>query len=86
MANIWRKPFDSEQKACPPGEVQIDSAQCKGCGYCVIFCPKKCLSLSVKFNKAGHHPAELSKKEPCSACGTCYIMCPDVAITLNSKL
>ena len=64
-------------------KLKVDTELCKGCGLCVMYCPRKCLNLSTKFNSAGHHPVELVNEEACSSCGNCYIMCPDYAITIE---
>jgi 2-oxoglutarate ferredoxin oxidoreductase subunit delta len=61
-------------------KVNINHDRCKGCGLCVNICPKKTLSLSKEFNKAGYHWAFLEKENDCIGCGFCYQMCPDVCI------
>lgn len=57
---------------------------CKGCGLCVLACPKKILSLSkTRLNKKGHAPVELTKPEACVGCASCALMCPDCVITVE---
>lgn len=63
-------------------KVVIDTNLCKGCGLCVNFCPKKCLSISKELNAKGFYPAMQADEEGCTACGICYMMCPDAAITV----
>lgn len=63
--------------------VIIDFERCKGCELCVYYCPKKCIVLSKKFNRAGHHLVEIIKSEDCNSCGICYIICPEYAITIK---
>jgi 2-oxoglutarate ferredoxin oxidoreductase subunit delta len=43
-------------------------------------CPKKCISFSKQFNKAGYCWAVLEKEGTCIGCGFCYMVCPDVCI------
>ena len=57
---------------------------CKGCGLCVLACPKKSLSLSkTRLNRKGHAPVELTKPEACVGCASCALMCPDCVITVE---
>ena len=44
------------------GVVYIDWDRCKGCGFCVEFCPPKALALSEAFNPHGYHPPHLVKE------------------------
>lgn len=58
--------------------------RCKGCGFCVEFCPKDALALSTDcFNAKGYAFAELTQPEQCVGCGTCTLYCPDFAIYLT---
>jgi len=43
---LWRTPFDQAEKATKPGKVLINKERCKGCGYCVEFCPRGALMMS----------------------------------------
>ena len=57
---------------------------CKGCGLCVLACPKKILSLSkTRLNRKGHAPVEQTKPEACVGCASCALMCPDCVITVE---
>ena len=63
------------------GEIVIDEDTCLGCGYCELFCPKKCIEISQeKFNPLGYPLAVFRRPEECNACGSCVIMCPQFAI------
>jgi 2-oxoglutarate ferredoxin oxidoreductase subunit delta len=62
------------------GHVTITIARCKGCGYCVEFCPTKVLALSSAFNIKGYHPPYVARPEKCSGCDLCGMYCPDFAI------
>ena len=63
---------------------RIDSDRCKGCGLCVMVCPKDVLALSDNLNVKGYHPAYQAHPENCIHCALCCRMCPDVAITIDS--
>lgn len=57
---------------------------CKGCGLCVMSCPKKILALSkTKLNRKGHAPVECIDENSCIGCASCAVMCPDCVITVE---
>ncbi len=62
------------------GTVVIAAERCKGCNFCVEFCPTKCLELSAKYNSKGYHPPVLVRKDDCTGCDICGMVCPDFAI------
>jgi 2-oxoglutarate ferredoxin oxidoreductase subunit delta len=62
------------------GTVVIAAERCKGCGFCVEFCPTKCLKLSGQYNSKGYHPPVLVRKDDCTGCDICGMVCPDFAI------
>jgi len=62
------------------GNVEIDIERCKGCGFCVEFCPTEALILSASFNKKGYHPPVLEDQNYCNGCDLCGLYCPDFAI------
>ncbi|PIW68631.1 MAG: tungsten formylmethanofuran dehydrogenase [Candidatus Omnitrophica bacterium CG12_big_fil_rev_8_21_14_0_65_42_8] len=63
-------------------EIKIDVEKCKGCGLCVLYCPKGLLAQSKSFNKKGVYPVEFIEKDVCSGCSFCAIICPDMCITV----
>lgn len=62
------------------GEIQIDKERCKGCTFCIEFCPTKSISMSEELNLKGYFVAAFDPATRCNGCGTCALMCPEVAI------
>jgi 2-oxoglutarate ferredoxin oxidoreductase subunit delta len=62
------------------GKVYLNEAHCKGCSYCVIFCPRGALVMGGRMNRKGYHLPELKHPEKCNGCDTCGLYCPDFAI------
>jgi 2-oxoglutarate ferredoxin oxidoreductase subunit delta len=79
----WRKPFDLEEKATKPPRVLIDEARCKGCAYCVEFCPRGVLRMSTELSQKGYTLAEVEDEGKCLGCGLCSVLCPEFAIELS---
>jgi len=76
----WRTPLDAEQMARPHGEVVILAERCKGCEFCVEYCPLDVLAMSRGFNHKGYHPPEVIKSGECVNCNLCEMICPEFAI------
>lgn len=62
------------------GFVKIIAERCKGCAFCVEFCPTNVLEISSAFNSKGYHPPHIVDAEKCSGCDLCGMYCPDFAI------
>ena len=77
---FWRVPLDSESIELSKGIVHIIDNRCKGCGYCMEFCPRDVLELSHQFNNKGYHPPVVKKADACVNCHYCEIVCPEFAI------
>jgi len=76
----WRKPLDADKVKVPHGEVRIIKDRCKGCSFCVEYCPRDVLELSDEFNIKGYHPPYVKDEEACVNCGLCELVCPEFAI------
>lgn len=77
---FWRVPLDAAEINFTRGVVHIIEERCKGCGYCIEYCPKDTLAFSARFNKKGYHPPEVQNPEGCVNCHYCEIICPEFAI------
>lgn len=56
---------------------------CKGCGFCIAYCPKKVYEFSEEMNKKGYRLPQPVRIEACTECGLCDLYCPDFAIILE---
>ena len=74
------RPFGLSKPAPPRGQIVIIEDRCKGCGFCVEYCPNDVLVISNKYNSKGYHPPELVYPDRCVDCGFCQMICPDFAI------
>ena len=45
------------------GFVAITVEHCKGCGFCVEFCPTHVLALSSAYNSKGYHPPNVVDRD-----------------------
>lgn len=69
----------------PRGYVYIRQEFCKGCGFCIEFCPKRALAQAAHFNDKGYHPPEVVDPKACVLCGFCERICPDFAIWIEEE-
>ncbi len=81
----WRKPLDIEEVEVPRGRIHILKERCKGCGFCIEYCPRNVLEESDEFNAKGYHPPRVKDADACVGCGLCEMLCPEFAIYLNEK-
>jgi 2-oxoglutarate ferredoxin oxidoreductase subunit delta len=78
--SYWRQPLDRDRIQITHGIVHIIEERCKGCGFCIEFCPRNLLVISKRTNSKGYHPAEVVNDYNCTNCGLCALLCPDFAI------
>ncbi|MBI2894466.1 MAG: ferredoxin family protein [Deltaproteobacteria bacterium] len=62
------------------GVTFIKEELCKGCAFCIEFCPTDALETSTQFNAKGYHYPILAREEDCNGCDLCGLYCPDFAI------
>ncbi|MEG1612879.1 MAG: 4Fe-4S binding protein [Clostridia bacterium] len=65
-------------------KIIISKEACKGCGLCVLACPKKILAISAsESNDKGYYIVEVQNPEKCIGCAACAITCPDCVIEVE---
>ena len=81
---VQRVPLDRqmEQFRIPIGQVSIIPSRCKGCKFCIDFCPQDVLVESDDMNAKGYHFAVVApgKEDDCVNCRFCTLVCPEFAI------
>jgi 2-oxoglutarate ferredoxin oxidoreductase subunit delta len=77
-----RRPLNLTQATRPRGQVFVIPARCKGCKFCIEFCPADVLEVSAEINAKGYHyPVVRSDKfDSCIHCQFCDLVCPELAI------
>jgi 2-oxoglutarate ferredoxin oxidoreductase subunit delta len=67
------------------GKIHIEKNRCKGCAFCVEYCPKDVLEMSEEFNVKGYHPPFVKDEDACVYCQLCESICPEFAIFVTIK-
>jgi 2-oxoglutarate ferredoxin oxidoreductase subunit delta len=83
---LWRKPLNHTNIAASPTRIHIDRERCKGCGYCVEFCPRDVLKMSQELNSKGYLLPLVEDESRCLDCGYCEAICPEFAITFRREI
>jgi 2-oxoglutarate ferredoxin oxidoreductase subunit delta len=88
----WNPAKPARAPILPPQGLKLRNAdifiiedRCKGCSFCIEFCPRKVLELSKKVNQIGVHPPRVKDSSLCVGCDVCEEICPDFAIFLVDK-
>lgn len=84
MMKVANKGIKVENVAKGKADWYLFTELCKGCGLCIVKCPKKCISWSKEVG-IYQTPAVRPNPEECIACGMCALVCPDQAIRLDKK-
>jgi 2-oxoglutarate ferredoxin oxidoreductase subunit delta len=80
---FWRQPLDDVVKVRKEGTIHVLKSRCKGCAFCIEFCPKQVLVQSEDINEKGYHPPEVKNPDACVFCQLCELICPDIAIYIE---
>jgi 2-oxoglutarate ferredoxin oxidoreductase subunit delta len=82
---IRHAPLDLEKMKPVTVEIHLLKDECKGCGYCIEYCPKKVLEESDEINARGVHPPRVVDESKCINCSFCSAVCPDFAVFVVEK-
>jgi 2-oxoglutarate ferredoxin oxidoreductase subunit delta len=79
---LLRQPLDKATISIPRGRIYIIPERCKGCRFCIDFCPRDVLVETTEMNAKGYHYPIVAegKEDECIACQFCSILCPEFAI------
>ncbi|MEM1686400.1 MAG: 4Fe-4S binding protein [Acidilobaceae archaeon] len=77
-----RIPFNLKKVLKPVGKPIVQVEWCKGCGFCIEFCPIGVLEFSDSVNAWGYqYPrVKVGMEDSCVNCGMCERVCPELAI------
>lgn len=63
------------------GRIAIDQHRCKGCGRCIVECPRDLIEAGSELNELGYQYVVFKgRPEDCSGCSLCAVACPDLGI------
>ncbi|OGS04718.1 MAG: hypothetical protein A3G41_00475 [Elusimicrobia bacterium RIFCSPLOWO2_12_FULL_59_9] len=82
-----RRPVNWTSAKIPQGQVYVLPERCKGCRFCIEFCPKKVLAESGSINAKGYHYPVVApgKEADCVHCRFCDLVCPEFAIFTEER-
>ena len=64
-------------------QVHVIAERCKGCNFCIEFCPQHALYQTTETNNKGYHIVA-SDNEKCNGCDMCTMVCPEFAIYVDA--
>ncbi len=77
----------SEKKPDSKWKINVIRDRCKGCGFCIEFCPLQTLKPSDEYNIRGvHYPVLNDDGDSCVGCQICEMQCPDLAIFITKAM
>lgn len=82
VTTFVRRPLDLDRQILPRGQVYTIPDRCKGCKFCIEFCPEDVLQESPAMNAKGYHYPVVrpENRDACVNCGFCRLICPEFAI------
>ncbi len=76
--------FKPKKTRVKKGSWTIFLGLCKGCGFCLVKCPKKALYFG-KDQGIYSTPAPTVDSQKCELCGLCETFCPDSALKVEKN-
>lgn len=61
-------------------DVYVEKEWCKGCRFCIEFCPQHVLYETDETNSRGYHTVAMADNSQCIGCEMCTMVCPELAI------
>lgn len=85
---LVREPVDRDLVVVPRGQVYVIPQRCKGCDFCIEFCPRDVLVASSDLNAKGYHYPLVApgKEDDCVNCRFCTLVCPEFAIYSEERV
>ncbi|MCR5726197.1 MAG: 2-dehydropantoate 2-reductase [Lachnospiraceae bacterium] len=80
--NYDKQYVEKSAKTGPSFKVSIAEKFCKGCGYCIKYCPKQVLKAEDSLNAKGYVKVKVDNISDCIGCLSCSTVCPEAAITV----
>ena len=77
---LWRKTLDHEAVKPLRYELTVEPDLCKGCRFCIEFCPRHVITESKDLNAKGYRPVVARPDAECLNCGLCDKVCPEFAL------
>lgn len=65
--------------------ISLNVSLCKGCSFCVKYCPKAILELGKERSPKGFFYPIVTDENKCISCGICSTICPEGAIEIPEK-
>jgi 2-oxoglutarate ferredoxin oxidoreductase subunit delta len=66
-------------------KVSVDEKLCKGCYFCIRFCPMGVFVRSEVIGDLGYNLAKVEFPEKCTGCKACLLYCPDLAVAVEEE-
>ena len=82
IQNNYQRQYVQKTKGSRPSfMIQITEKYCKGCGFCVKYCPKDVITM----DDGRHQIAKVKDAGACIGCLSCATICPEAAISITRE-
>ncbi len=65
--------------------IKLNEIMCKGCSFCVKYCPMGILELGKERNRKGFFFPVVKDSSKCTSCALCATICPEGAIEIPEE-